>query len=51
MIDEQVKKVIDKTFSELDILVREVQKKKKSEKDKRTCSEMQKSRESHFKKT
>jgi PDZ domain-containing secreted protein len=42
MIDEQVKKIIDRTFSEVDILVKEVQKKKNFEENKIKYGEMKK---------
>ncbi|MDH3329486.1 MAG: hypothetical protein OEM01_09660 [Desulfobulbaceae bacterium] len=51
MVDEQVKKIIDKTFSEVEMLVKEVLKKKRAEKDNLKCSKMKKGRESHLKKT
>jgi len=51
MVDEQVKKIIDKTFNEVERLVKDVQKKKRVEKDKLKCREMQKGRESHLEKT
>jgi hypothetical protein len=50
MIDDQVKRIIDRTFSEVDILVKEVQQKKKFEKKECKCSNQQQKRKSYLKK-
>ena len=42
MIDDQVRRIIDKTFSEVDILVKEVQQKKKFEQNRNKYGEMKK---------
>ena len=49
MTDEQIKKIIDKTFAEVNLLVKEVQAERKYGKNKPKGSEKKKSLESSLK--
>lgn len=46
MTDAQVKKILDRTFSEVDLLVREVQQKRKFEKNVFKCGNAQQKKKS-----